>query len=54
MHFNNINNCMYNRKDDSQLIWESMMKRTNHKQNTELEKLWEQDVKYVEQFLIDE
>ena len=45
---------MHQKKDDSQLIWESLMSKTNHKQNTHLQKLWENDVKYIEQFLIDE
>ena len=45
---------MHQKKDDSQLIWESMMSRTKHKQNTNFQKLWEEDVKYIEQFLIDE
>ena len=45
---------MQKKRDESDLIWESFISGTQHKQNTELKRLWEQDVKYVEQFLIDE
>jgi hypothetical protein len=39
---------------DNDLIWESLMKRTNHKQSSQLDKLLENDLQYIEQFLIRE
>ena len=39
---------------DNDLIWESLMNKTQHKSNKQLEQLWEQDLEYVEQFLIAE
>ena len=39
---------------DNDLIWESLVNKTKHKENKQLEQLWEQDLEYVEQFLIAE
>jgi hypothetical protein len=39
---------------DSDLIWESFMKQTNHKQNDQFNKLLEKDLEYIEQFLVSE
>ena len=39
---------------DNDLIWESLISKTQHKSNKQMKQLWEQDIKYVEQFLIDE
>jgi len=41
-------------KRDNDIIWEALSNRYNIKHSKQLSKLWEQDVKYVEQFLIDE
>ena len=43
--------------NDNDLIWESFQKRTNHKtakQNSEYDELLENDLKYIEEFLIRE
>jgi len=39
---------------DNDLIWESLVNKTQHKSNDQLRELWEQDLSYIEQFLIDE
>ena len=39
---------------DNDLIWESLLNKTQHKSNEQLKELWEQDLSYIEQFLIDE
>ena len=41
-------------QQDSELIWDSFMKQTNHKQNNQFDKLLEKDLEYIEQFLVSE
>ena len=48
-----MSNKRYNTNENN-LIWESFQNRTNHKKNTEVSNLIESDLKYIEQFLIDE
>ena len=40
--------------NDNDLIWESFRNKTNHKQNGEYSQLLENDLKYIEEFLIRE
>ena len=48
-----MSNRRYNMNENN-LIWESFQNKTNHKKNTEISNLLENDLKYIEQFLIDE
>jgi len=50
---NNMRKQRYNTSDND-LIWESLVNKTQHKSNEQLKELWEQDLSYIEQFLIDE
>ena len=41
-------------KKDNDLIWESLINKTQHRSNESMQNLWENDLQYIEQFLIDE